>query len=41
MQNKKRSQLKHPGHPGQNEKDTIDKNEDFQIKGPVNIFKKL
>jgi hypothetical protein len=35
---------KHPGNPGHNEKskptDNIDENEDFQIKGTVNIFNK-
>jgi hypothetical protein len=34
---------KHPGNPGHNEKPKlrmigIDKKEDFQLKGPVNIF---
>jgi hypothetical protein len=37
---------KHPGNPGHNEKNnlriiSIDENEDFQLKGPVNIFNKI
>jgi hypothetical protein len=36
---------KHPGNPGHNEKTKqiigIDENEDFQLKGPANIFNKI
>jgi hypothetical protein len=37
---------KHPGNPGHNEKTKpkdycIDEKEDFQLKGPVNIFNKI
>jgi hypothetical protein len=37
---------KHPGNPGQNEKtkptdNRVDENEDFQLKGPANIFNKI
>jgi hypothetical protein len=37
---------KHPGNPGHNEKTIlwiigVDENEDFQLKGPANIFNKL
>jgi hypothetical protein len=37
---------KHPGNPGHNEKTKpgiigVDENEDFQIKGPANIFNKI
>ena len=33
---------KHPGKPGHNEKmRCTDENEDFQLKGPVNIFNKI
>ena len=37
---------KHPGNPGDNEKTKpteigVDENEDFQLKGPANIFNKI
>ena len=37
---------KHPGNPGHNEKTKpwnirVVENEDFQLKGPANIFKKI
>ena len=38
---------KHPGNPGHNEKTKptliigVDENEDFQLKGPTNIFNKI
>ena len=37
---------KHPGNPGHNEKTKlltigVDDNEDFQLKGPANIFNKI
>jgi predicted nucleotidyltransferase len=36
---------KHPGNPGHNEKTKriigVDENEDFQLKGPANIFNKI
>ena len=37
---------KHPGNPGHNENTNlriigVDENEDFQLKGPVNIFNKI
>jgi hypothetical protein len=37
---------KHPGNPGHNVKTKpmdkgIDENEDFQLKGPANIFNKI
>ena len=37
---------KYPGNPGQNEKTKlrsigIEESEDFQLKGPVNIFSKI
>ena len=39
---------KHPGNPGHNEKTKptdkiigVDENEDFQLKGPENIFNKI
>ena len=31
---------KHPGNPGHNEK-TKHENEDFQLKGPANVFNKI
>jgi hypothetical protein len=44
----KDSNSKHPGNPGQNEKTKLtdnriggDENEDFQLKGPANIFNKI
>jgi hypothetical protein len=42
----KDSNPKHPGNPGQNEKTKptvigIDEKEDFQLKGPANIFNKI
>ena len=37
---------KHPGNPGHNEKTNlqiigVDENENFQLKGPANIFNKI
>jgi hypothetical protein len=33
---------KHPGNPGHNEKMIgIEESEDYQLKGPVNIFNKI
>jgi hypothetical protein len=37
---------KHPGNPGHNERIKlriigVDENEDFQLKGPANIFNKI
>ena len=45
MQNAKDPNSKHPGNPGHNEKTKptigVDENEDFQLKGPANIFNKI
>jgi hypothetical protein len=47
MRNAKDPNSKHPGNPGHNEKTkptdnrSRDENEDFQLKGPANIFNKL
>ena len=43
---KKDPNSKHPGNLGQNEKTNlqkieVDENEDFQLKGPLNIFNKI
>jgi hypothetical protein len=43
---KKAPNPKHPGNPGHNERSNlrkigIEENEDYQLKGPINIFNKL